>query len=95
MGYPDTGHICRGASCKIRNGFYTYTLTPPVSKSDPKLALKFQEQIETILDLIETLYLENFKKRLPVTDQTSVIVRSLFFFSNFSLKLEFSTKLML
>ena len=44
MGYPDTGRICLGASCKIRNGFYTYTRTPPVSKSKPKLALKLHKR---------------------------------------------------
>ena len=81
MGYPDTGRICLGTSYKIRNGFYTYTRTLPVSKSDPNNALKLHKQIETILDLIETLYLENFKIRLPVTDQTSVIVGSLFSWS--------------
>ena len=42
MGYPDTGRL--GASCKIQNGFYTYTRTPPVSKSKPKLALKLHKR---------------------------------------------------
>ena len=52
---------------------YMYTLTPQVSKSWPNAALKLHEQIETIKDLIGALYLENFKLRLPVTDQTFVI----------------------
>ena len=33
--------------------------------------------IETILDLIDALYLENFEIRLPVTDQTFVKIGSL------------------
>ena len=59
--------------------FYTYTRTPLVSKSGPSDALKLLEQIETIKDLIGALHLENFKLRLPVTDQTSFIIGSRFF----------------
>ena len=55
IGYLDTGRICLGASCKIQNGFYTYTRTPPVSKSRPNAALKLHEQIESILGLIGAL----------------------------------------
>ena len=47
---------------------------PPVSESRPNAALKLQEQIESILDLIGALELENFKLRWPVTDQTSAII---------------------
>ena len=43
---------------------------PPVSKSRPNAALKLHKQIESILDLIGALELDNFKLRLPVTDQT-------------------------
>ena len=74
MGYPDTCCICLGASCTIRNGFFTYTQMPLVSKSELNPALKLHEKIETILYLIDALLLENYKIRLPVTDQTLVIM---------------------
>ena len=45
MGYPDTGRICLGSSCKIWKGFYTYTRAPTVSKSAPKPAPKLHKQI--------------------------------------------------
>ena len=67
---------------KIRNRFYTYTGMPLVSKSEPNPALMLHEQIETILYWIEALCLENFKIRLPVTDQTSVIMGHSFVWSN-------------
>ena len=78
MGCPDTGRICLGASCKIWNRFYTYTWTLLVSKSKLNAALKLYKQIESIFDLIGALELERFKLRLPVTDQKSVKIGSLF-----------------
>ena len=62
------------APCEFQNGFYTHPGCCRYQRVNPNAALKLHEQIETILDLIGALELENFKLRLPVTDQTSVII---------------------
>ena len=41
--------VFAGASCKVRNRFYTYTRMPLVSKIGSKPALKLRKQIKTVL----------------------------------------------
>ena len=71
MGYPNTGCICLGTSCKIQNRFYTKTQMLLVLKSKPNPDLKLHKFINTILDSIWTLYHEHCKIKLLVTYQTS------------------------
>ena len=58
---------------------YTYTWPPPVSKSQPKCCSEASLTSRNYLGLNWSTNLENFKLRLPVTDQTSAIFGSTLF----------------